>query len=276
VSTTRSTSIDGTHLSDGELLAMTRDLDEMHRDLFSRFQQAVAQMTEGWREWAESDPALSRGSASRRSFLHGGLVTTGAVGGAALLAACGGGSSGPATGGSVSRSSSAAEPADLTVARLAASLEALAVGTYQTVLDAAQRGTLGAVPPAIGTFVTTAKTQHADHENAWNAALKSAGRPVQTAPDPQYKKLVDAALPNVMTVEDAARLALTLETVAVETYTAGSARMSSKAHRLVALTIAPVEAQHVAVLYYVLGQYPVPDAFITTDMAASPQDLSES
>lgn len=270
-----STSIDGTHLSDGELLAMTRDLDEMHRDLLPRFHQAVAQMTEGWREWAESDRAVRRRPATRRSFLRGGLATTGAVGGAALLAACGGGTA-PATGGSVSRSGSVAEPTDLTVARLAASLEALAVSTYQTVLDAAQRGTLGAVPPAIGGFVTTAKMQHADHENAWNAALKSAGRPVQTAPDPHYKKVVDAALPNVRTAGDAARLALTLETVAVETYTAGSAMVTSKAHRLVALTIAPVEAQHAAILHYVLGQYPVPDAFIKTDMAASPQDLSET
>jgi Ferritin-like domain len=274
VSTTRSTDIDGTHLSDGELLAMTRDLDGMHRDLLPRFQQAVVQMTEGWHEWAERERELSRRSATRRSFLRGGLVGTGAIGGAALLAACGG--SAPATGGRVARSSPAAEPVDLTVARLAASLEALAVGTYQTVLGAAQRGALGAVPPAIGTFVTTAKMQHADHQNAWNAALKSAGRPAQTAPDPHYKKVVDAALPNVRTVADAAKLALTLETVAVETYTAGSSMVTSKAHRLVALTIAPVEAQHAAILHYVLGQYPVPDAFIKTDMAASPQDLSEA
>jgi rubrerythrin len=106
--------------------------------------------------------------------------------------------------------------------------------------------------------------------------MKSAGRPVKTAPDPHYNKVVDAALPNVRTVVDAARLALTLETDAVETYTAGSMMVTSPAHRLVALTIAPVEAQHAAILHYVLGQYPVPDAFIKTDMAASPQDLSET
>jgi hypothetical protein len=232
-------------------------------------------MAEGWRVRAESDRAISRMAATRRTFLRGGLAATGAVGGAAVLAACGG-SSAPATGGSASTGTPAAEPVDLTVARLAASLEALAVGTYQTVLDAAGKGALGTVPPSIATFVTTAKAQHADHQNAWNAALRSAGRPVQTAPDPHYKKVVDAALPNVKTVGDAAKLALTLETVAVETYTAGSAMVTDKAHRLVALTIAPVEAQHAAILHYVLGQYPVPDAFIKTDMAASPRDLSES
>jgi hypothetical protein len=264
----------GSDLSDGELLAMTRDLDQMDQDLFPRFGIAVAEMTEGWQQWAEKDGAITRMSATRRNFLRGGLVTAGALGGGMVVAACGGSS--PAATPAGAASSAAAEPVDLVVARLAASLEVLAVSTYQTVLDAAGKGALGAVPPAIGTFVTTAKMQHADHQNAWNAALTGAGKQAQTSPDPHYKKIVDSALPNVKTVVDAANLALTLETVAVETYTAGSALVTDKANRLVALTIAPVEAQHIAILNYVLGQYPVPDSFIKTDMAASPKDLSES
>ena len=87
---------------------------------------------------------------------------------------------------------------------------------------------------------------------------------------------MNTALPNVKTVVDAAKLALILETVAVETYTAGAALVTVKANRLVALTIAPVEAQHPAILYHVLGQHPVPYSFIQTDMAASSKDLSES
>jgi hypothetical protein len=271
VSTMKNTSNDP---SDGELLAMTRDLDQMHRDLFPRFRVAVAEMTESWREWAEKDRSITRISATRRNFLRGGLVTAGALGGGMVVAACGGSGSAATPTGVASRA--AAEPVDLVVARLAASLEVLAVNTYETVLTAAGKGALGAVPPAIGTFVTTAKMQHADHQNAWNAALTGAGEQPQTAPDPHYDKVVNAALPNVKTVADAAKLALTLETVAVETYTAGSALVTVKANRLVALTIAPVEAQHVAILNYVLGQYPVPDSFIKTDMAASPKDLSES
>jgi hypothetical protein len=39
------------------------------------------------------------------------------------------------------------------------------------------------------------------------------------------------------------------------------------------LSIAPVEAQHVAILNFVLGRPPVPDAFSRTDMAASTRDL---
>lgn len=258
------------HLSEGELLALTRDLDEMHRDLFPRFRLVLAELTGELRE-----QELVRRSSTRRGFLRGGLITAGAVGGGAVLAACG--SSPSVTGGSTSASSSTtAATTDLTVARLAASLEVLAINTYQTVLTAATNGSLGTVPPAVATFVTTAKSQHSDHANAWNSALTGAGQQAQTAPDPHYDKIVQQALPAVKTVVDAAKLALTLETVAVETYTAGSALVTDRRNRQVALTIAPVEAQHVAILNYVLGQYPVPDSFIKTDMAASPKDLTEA
>ena len=256
---------DPMELSERELRAMTRDLDEMHGDLFPRFRVVLAEMTERWREGAGHERSVVRLRATRRTFLRGGLAGAGLVGGG----------TGSAVNATTSSSTSTASP-DLTVARLAASLEVLAVNTYQTVLDAAGKGSLGTVPPAIATFVTTAKAQHADHANAWNSALTGAGLQAQTAPDPHYNKIVQQALPTVKTVVDAAKLALTLETVAVETYTAGSALVTDKKNRLVALTIAPVEAQHVAILHYVLGQYPVPDSFVKTDMAASPNDLTEA
>lgn len=264
-------------LSERELRGLTRDLDEMHADLFPRFRAVLAEMTGGWREGVEHERSVARLDATRRTFLRGGLATAGLVGGGAVLAACG---SSPDAGSAVnatssSSSASSASP-DLTVARLAASLEVLAVNTYQTVLDAAGKGALGTVPPAIATFVTTAKMQHSDHANAWNSALVGAGLQAQTAPDPHYNKIVQQALPTVKTVVDAAKLALTLETVAVETYTAGSALVTDRKNRQVALTIAPVEAQHVAILHYVLGQYPVPDSFVKTDMAASASDLNEA
>jgi hypothetical protein len=265
-------------LTERELRALTQDLDAMHEDLFPRFRAALAELTESWRDGVERERSIARMRATRRTFLRGGLATAGLAGGGAVLAACG---SGPGSNSAVNApSSSAATTAsgstDLTVARLAASLEVLAVNTYQTVLDAAGKGSLGTVPPAVATFVTTAKMQHSDHANAWNSALVGAGKQAQSAPDPHYDKIVQQALPSVKTVVDAAKLALTLETVAVETYTAGSALVTDKRNRQVALSIAPVEAQHVAILHYVLGQYPVPDSFIKTDMAASPGDLSET
>ena len=50
--------------------------------------------------------------------------------------------------------------------------------------------------------------------------------------------------------------------------------MKSPAGIQTAATIAPVEAQHAAILNFVLGQYPVPDDFLPTDKAASPALLT--
>src|ERR1700757_5431885 len=83
----------GHDLSEVELRAMTRDLDQMHRDLFPRFRIAVEEMTQSWREWAEKDRGITRISATRRNFLRGGLVTAGALGGGMVVAACGNSSS---------------------------------------------------------------------------------------------------------------------------------------------------------------------------------------
>jgi hypothetical protein len=46
--------------------------------------------------------------------------------------------------------------------------------------------------------------------------------------------------------------------------------LKSKASRSLAGSIQIIEAQHVAILNDVLGEYPVPDVFAKTDMAATP------
>jgi hypothetical protein len=257
------------HISDGELRNLTGELVEMHNDLRPRHLEALAGLSEVMRSEAARLREIAHADATRRNFLRGGLIGAGAIGGGVLVAACG--SSSDSTGGSASSASSIA--GDLKVAQLAASLEVLAVATYGTALSAAGKGSFGSVPPSFGVFATTAQQQHQDHENAWNAALTSAGFPAQKDPDPVYAKTVNGALPGLKTIADVARLALTLETVALETYVAGSGLVTSKANRLVALTIAPVEAQHIAVLNFILGQYPVTDSFVKTDQAASPADL---
>ena len=253
-------------ISEAELLQLTRDLDEMHNDTRPHFDDRLHTLATVIRDQVEDARSLVNASSTRRSFLRGGLVTAGAVGGGAILAACGGASAGGA-------SPTASATGDLKVAQLAASLEVLAVNTYQTALTAAGKGSFGAVPPAFATFAMTAMKQHQDHQNGWNSALTQNGLPAQTAPDPKYNAVVQNALPGLKTIADVATLALTLETVAVETYTAGASLLTAQANRAVALTIAPVEAQHVAILNFVLGTYPVPASFIMTDKAASPADL---
>jgi len=161
------------------------------------------------------------------------------------------------------------ESIDLKVAGLAAGLEVLAVGTYKAALDAAGAGSLGEVPPAVGEFVTTAMAHHQEHLDAWNKVLSGAGAAEVTEPDATLKPTVDAAFAKVTDVVGAAELALMLEEIAAATYLSAQNVLTDKEAIMLAGSIQIVDAQHAAILYYVLGEYPVPDVFAKTDLAAS-------
>ncbi len=144
---------------------------------------------------------------------------------------------------------------------MAASLENLAVGTYQAAIDAVTQGKLTGVPDAVVTFAQTAQSQHKDHAAAWNAVLTGAGKQAISGVDVTVKKGVDKAFAKVTDVPGLASLALDLENVAAATYIAAIGVVKSPAGIKTAATIQPVEMQHAAILNYLLGQYPVPDAF---------------
>ena len=158
---------------------------------------------------------------------------------------------------------------DLKVAGLAAGLEVLAVGTYKAALDAAEAGSLGEVPPAVGEFVTTAMAQHQEHLDAWNKVLSGAGVAEVTEPDATLKPTVDAAFAKVTDVAGAAKLALLLEQIASATYLNAQNVLTDKAAIMLAGSIQIIDAQHASILLYVLGAYPVPDVFAKTDLAAA-------
>jgi hypothetical protein len=155
---------------------------------------------------------------------------------------------------------------------LAASLENLAVATYQAGIDAATAGKLGAVPPAVVTFATTAQSHHKDHAQAWNGVLTGAGKQAVTGVDLTVKKGVDGAFAQVKDVPGLAKLALTLEMGAAATYLAAIDGVTSKPGIATAATIQPVEMQHAAILNFLLGQYPVPDTFAQQDGARTTSD----
>lgn len=246
-------------LSEAELSAMTRDLDQMHRD------QTLPAMQAAVSEWAESLRTGDTGTprhASRRTFLLG---AAGVGAGGLLLAACGSSSkaSSPATTAPGSNSSvaggasqSGALSGDLAVAAMAASLENLGVFAYNAGLQAAQAGKLGTVPPAVATFAKTAMAQHKDHAQAWNSVLTAAGKPAVTATDPALTPTVQQKFAQVKDVTGLAELALLIENVAAQTYQNGVGVLSSSKAIAVAATIQPVEMQHAAILYYALGRYP--------------------
>ena len=253
---------DSMPISEAELTEMTRDLDDAHHE-------SLPSMRESLTEWSESSDDIRSGitqlvstPSSRRAFLLGsgavlgGFALVGSGVGSGLAAAATGRSAGVPSAQSAQKLSG-----DLAVVALAASLENLAVGTYQAAIDAVTQGKLTGVPDAVVTFAQTAQSQHKDHAAAWNAVLTGAGKQAVSGVDVTVKKGVDQAFAKVTDVPGLATLALDLENVAAATYIAAIGVVKSPAGIKTAATIQPVEMQHAAILNFLLGQYPVPDAF---------------
>ncbi|WP_329576333.1 ferritin-like domain-containing protein [Kitasatospora sp. NBC_01250] len=281
-------------LSEGELTRLTRDLHEAHQETLPAMRASARDLSEeirarqqgeprdGARETGEPREGARRTGAPRDSGRRRFLLGAGGTAVALTLAACSSGStssssSSSAAGGASTASSAAAGgryTGDLKVVALATALENQAVGAYQATLAAAKAGKLGTVPPAVAGFVTTAMAQHADHAQAWNAVLTSAGKPAITDVPLSNQPATLAALGKAANVGDVAKLALQLEDQAAQTYLFATYNVTSPAGIATAATIAPVEAMHAAILNYVLGQYPVPDDFLPVDKAASPSLLT--
>ena len=216
----------------------------------------------------EAAELTAQGGFSRRGFLIG----AGGVGAVVAFAAC---SSDSKSSTSKSTSTTAAPASggasnDLKTAAFAASLEVLAVQTYQAALDAATANKLGPVPAAGATYVQTAISQHQAALDKWNSVLAGANEPAVTEPDAALKSTVDGEFAKVKDFGGAAKLALQLEQIAAATYLSAISSLKDKDAIQLAGSINIIDMQHAAILNYVLGMYPVPDTFASTDMAASP------
>ena len=80
---------------------------------------------------------------------------------------------------------------------------------------------------------------------------------------------MDAAFAKVTDVAGAATLALMLEEIAAATYLSAQSVLTNKDAIMLAGSIQIIDAQHAAILHYVLGEYPVPDVFAKVDKAAA-------
>lgn len=198
---------------------------------------------------------------TRRGFLAAGLA----------LAGCSAGGAGRSRSTSPS-ASPIPDAGDLEWARLEASLEEVLVTAHDAVLAAAASGSLGRVPAAIGSAAATARQHHRKHRDDINGLLVRHGQPPASA-DPSVSAAVAGGLADLRTAGDAAELLLRLETTAMETYVAAATATRDPGLRLMGLTIAPIEAQHAAILNLLLGRYPAPNAEIRGDLARHPADL---
>jgi Ferritin-like domain len=244
--------------SEHELRAQTLELDDLHHDV-------------GMPAMAQALGAM-RGS-SRRTFLLGAGAAM--AGGAALAVGSGALPTLAASTRRLSAVDAAAFPpaglkGDLAVAAVAASLENLAVFAYTAGLAAATAGKLGTVPPAVATFATTVKGQHQQHAAAWNAVLQSHGKAPVTVTNPTLTPTVQSDFAKVTDIAGLAQLAVTLETIAAQTYQVETSKLQSSAAIQLSSSIQPVEMQHIAILYYVLGMYPGAQTSSGTPLAFNP------
>ncbi|MFJ4880749.1 ferritin-like domain-containing protein [Streptomyces sp. NPDC088745] len=247
------------HISEHDLLRLTADMEEAHQATLPGLHEGVEELVE---EVREED-------VRRREFLVGIGV---AAAGMALIARNGSASAYAA------ESSPLAKPSpytgDLKVVALAVALENQATHAYAAALKAARAGRLGKVPAAVATFAVTAMNQHTAHAKAWNAVLIGAGRPAIKGVPLTNQPAVLKALNKVTSITDVARLALSLEEQAAQTYSFATTHVTSPAGIKTAASIAPVEAQHAAILHFVLGEYPVQDTFLPLNKAAQPALLT--
>ncbi len=144
------------------------------------------------------------------------------------------------------RSASAAD-GDIDVMQLqtAVSLELLAVATYGAAL------TLPFIAngnPVIVKFAQTTMSQHDEHRQAFSAQTKTLGGTDQTATNPKYTPIVEAAKPTLAAPIDVVKLAATLEQVATETYLADLNRYTDVTSRVLMASVMGVECQHLATL----------------------------
>jgi hypothetical protein len=261
---------DQMHITEAELRAMTAEMVEMHEATFPEMRANLSDLGSALREDERGH------NAARRRFLIGGgalaagsllLATTGGRAAAAELTSDG--SAAPAD------TFTASAKNDMAALKLDASLENLAVFAYGAALKDAGKNKFGKVPPAVAEFAKHAMHQHADHAEAFNAALVNAGGKAYTKPDPALTPAVLKMYKATNSVTGLAKLALTLENTAAATYIKQMKNLRSMDALNAVATIAPVERQHAAILSFVLGEYPVPDTFVklgptSTSLGARP------
>ena len=203
-------------ISEAELDALTRDLDDAHHDALPSMRESLAEWRDSRRRrprrhhptWCRPRRAGGRSSSvaarcsavSRSSGSGAGSGLAGRRHPGRGAAVPGGGRRQKLTG-------------DLAVVALAASLENLAVATYQAGIDAATAGKLGAVPPAVVTFAHDRAEPAQGPRRGVERRAHRRGQEGGHRRRPHGEEVVDTAFAQVKDVPGLAKLALDLENV---------------------------------------------------------------
>ena len=139
----------------------------------------------------------------------------------------------------------AASGLDIQILQTASSIERLAISAYTSIL---------ALPfvkngnKTLLKFAQTTLAQHDAHRKAFQAQTTALGGAVQDSPNPHLAPTVAQALPTLTAPADALRLAITLETVARDTYLSDLAQLTDSPTKTLLASVMGVEAQHLAIL----------------------------
>ena len=224
-----------------ELLEQSQDLQA---DALRPTREGLDEFVDASNSSSIEDPAsnIAFHEEQRQSLLtsFAGATLLGAAGGIALV-------------GALASAASATSSTDVQLLQTAASIENLAVATYKTALTLPYIG--GSSANAVVTkFCRVTLSQHREHADAFNAALKALNAPVQLKPDPAFVPVVDKAVKSLSGVSAAkgtvavVGLAIELENIAAATYVRDTVLTNSRTNRALFASIMGVEAQHVAVL----------------------------
>jgi hypothetical protein len=243
-------------INNDEVRRELRAIDAEQRSVERKWRSALNRMFDPAGGVTTEQRHAVLGVPNRRQFLRIGGVS---IAGAALLAACGDDGDGPASTGTTGAPGTTMAPGttaggggnmDLTLAKTAASLEALAVATYETAIGSGLVTTA-----AIGDAAMLFQEHHQAHMDALNALIKQNGADEITDPNAAVKAaVVDPAVAAAKTEADIVELAFTLEDAAAQTYVFAATQLSAPELRSTIMTIGGVEARHRAILAFVAQQ----------------------
>ena len=233
-------------LNRDELRRELRALDADNKAAMPKWYDALRQIVGGGTDMTTDEKATLLGvpSPGRRSLFKLGGAT---IIGAAVLAACGDTDDDSGRDEGSSPSTTAGDGGgemDLALARTAASLEKLAVDTYQTGIDSGLVTTM-----AVADAATLFQSHHQDHLDALNAVIGDAGGEEVTEPNAAvFEALIEPAVAAAKAEKDIVQIAFDLEAAAAQTYVFAGGQLSTPTLRSTIMTIGGIEARHAAIL----------------------------